>query len=183
METKKTVSSTFLVPPLKIGRDALLKAGYINAYVKDEERDVQYDDCVYLLFKPENLVEFKEFLEEEYERTKNVIDDYDYGGGFVVVVYKLNSKFKHDFDLIKQGKYSKTSKSFQAEFPKTVRIKEKLSYKEETSIQFRIFNRTEDLKSFWENKLGVVFNPTQEVWYSFDENNETLTLEKLKELV
>lgn len=183
MDTKKTISSTFFVPSLKIGKDNLLKAGYINAYFRDDNKDTQYEDCVYLLFKPENLIDFRMFLDDEYERTSNIIEDYDYGGGFVVVVYKLNPRFKKDFDLIKKGKYSHTSKSFQAEFPKIVKIPNGLSYKEEVSIQFRIFNKTKDLRDFWEQKLDIRFDDEQEVWYEFNEEKETLTYEKLKELV
>jgi len=183
METKKTISSTFFVPTLKIGKDNLLKAGYINAYFKDEENSIQYEDCAYLLFKPENLMDFRQFLAEEYDRTKNIIDDYDYGGGLIVVVYRLNPKFKQDFDLIKAGKYSQTSKAFQAEFPKTIKLFEGNTFKEEVSIQFRIFNKTKDLKDFWEKKLDVRFKDDQEVWYSFDDDKETLTLKKLEELV
>ena len=33
--------------------------------------------------------------------------------GYVVIVYKLNLKFKNDYNLIKEGKYSETSKKFQ----------------------------------------------------------------------
>ncbi len=183
METKKTISSTFFVPTLKIGKDNLLKAGYLNAYFKDEENNIQYEDCVYLLFKPKNLMEFRQFITEEYERTINIVDDYDYGGGITVVVYKLNPKYKKDFDLIKAGKYSETSKAFQSEFPKTIRIVEDNSFKEEVSIQFRIFNKTKDLKDFWEKKLDVRFRDDQEVWYSFDDEKETLTLKKLEEFV
>ncbi len=183
MELKKTISSTFFVPSLKIGKDNLLRAGYINAYFRDEARDVQYEDCVYLLFKPDNLRDFRQFLDEEYERTSNIIDDYDYGGGFTVVVYKLNTKYKKDFDLIRKGKYSQTSKSFQSEFPKTIKIPNGLSYKEEISIQFRIFNKTKDLKDFWEQKIDIKFNDDQEVWYEFNDDKETLTIEKLEELV
>jgi hypothetical protein len=183
MEPKKTISSTFFVPSLKINKDNLLKSGYINAYFKDDNKDIQYEDCVYLLFKPENLRDFRQFLEEEYERTSNIIEDYDYGGGFVVVVYRLNPRYKKDFDLIRRGQYSHTSKSFQSEFPKTIKIPNGLSYKEEISIQFRIFNKTADLKDFWEQKINVKFDDSQEVWYEFNEEKETLTYKKLEELV
>ena len=139
---------------------------------------------MYLLFKPENLIEFKQFLDDEYDRTKNIIDDYDYGGGFVVVVYKLNPKYKKDYELIRQGRYSETSKAYQAEFQKTIRIPDgALSWKEEISIQFRIFNKTKDLKDFWERELEVTFNDNQELWFGFDEAKETLTLKKLEEYV
>ena len=37
---------------------------------------------------------------DEYERTKDIIEDYDYEDGYVVVVYKLNMEFKEDFNTI-----------------------------------------------------------------------------------
>jgi hypothetical protein len=45
-----------------------------------------------------------------------------------------------------------------------------------------VFNKTEDLKQFWEDKLGVDFDEDQEVWGGFFEDEETLHLDKIKEL-
>ncbi len=96
-----------MVPTLKIGKEVLMANGFINAYVKDAMKEVQYENCIYLLFKPANNNLFKEFLDAEYERTTALIDDYDYNGGYVILVYTLDDKWKSDFDLIRQGKYSK----------------------------------------------------------------------------
>jgi hypothetical protein len=69
-------------------------------------------------FKPDNLEKFKEILEGEYERTKDIIEDYDYADGFVVVVYKPNpvkkiyKKWKKDSIL----KLSFFSKDFLKQF-------------------------------------------------------------------
>lgn len=183
MDTKKTVTSIFMVPLLKINKDNLREMGFINAYINDTNNDIHYENSIYLLFKPKNLGEFRAFLNEEYERTTNIIDDYDYGGGFVVVVYKLNPKFINDINLIKKGIYSKTSKNFQKEFPKIIKIFTNNGFKEEISLQFRIFNKTKDMTDYWEEKLDVTFTEDQEVWYSFDEEKETLTLKKLEEHV
>ncbi len=183
MELKKTVTSIFLVSSLGIGKERLLDNGYLNGYIKDARRDVQYENAVYLLFKPENLDKFKDFLDEEYERTKQVIDDYDYEDGFVVVVYELEQKFKSDFELVKQGRYSKTSQAFQSLFPKFVQIKTGYRTTEKLSTHYRIFNKTNDLKEYWEEKLNVVFDDDQEYWEGFFEEDETLDLEKLKENV
>jgi len=122
MEVKKNITSIFMVPTLKVPKDALRSNGFINAYIKDAGREDQYADSIYLLFKPTDLDKFREFLDSEYERTKTVIEDYDYEDGFVVVVYQLSDKYKKDFNLIKQGKYSKTSTEFQKLFPKVVKI-------------------------------------------------------------
>jgi hypothetical protein len=183
MEVKRTITSIFIVPTLSIGKEKLVDNGYINGYIKDGKRDVQYENAVYLLFKPENLDKFKSFLDEEYERTKQIIDDYDYEDGYVVIVYQLDKKFKKDFDLIKQGKYSKTSKEFQDLFPKVIKMKKGNRIYDQISTQYRIFNKTQDLKEYWEEKLDVEFDETMEFWQGFVEENEILNLNKLKENV
>lgn len=183
MDVKKTITSIFIVPTLKIPRDSLLSNGYINAYIKDGEREIQYENSVYLLFKPSDLDNFKDFLDLEYERTKNIIEDYDYEGGLIVVVYKLNTKYKKDFELIKLGKYSKTSKEFQELFPKIVKIFKNGLFKDEISLQYRVFNKTEDLRKFWEEKFDVTFDENQEIWSTFIEEEETLQLTKIKQNV
>lgn len=175
-----------MVPTLKVPKDALKNNGFINAYIKDARKEHNYKDCIYVLFKPENLDKFREFLDDEYERTKAVIEDYDYEDGFVVVVYKLDDTFKNDFLLIKESKYSKTSQDFQKMFPKVVKILKGSLYKEEISLQYRVFNKTDDLIDFWEEKLGIDFikilGDNFEVWDGWDEEKEVLEIDKIKEL-
>ena len=183
MEVKKTITSVFMVPTLEINKELLKDNGFINGYSRDGKRDIQYENSIYLLFKPKDLDKFRGFLDGEYERTKNVIDDYDYEDGYVVVVYELNSKFKKDFALVREGLYSKTSSEFQAKFPKIVKIKRGGLHKDEISLQYRVFNKTEDLRKYWEDKLGVDFDDDWEVWDGFDLDKETLNLDKLKENV
>lgn len=186
MEIKKNITSIFMVPTLKVPKDALRGNGFINAYVRDVRKEDHYDECIYLLFKPENLDKFREFLDNEYERTKAVIEDYDYEDGYVVVVYQLDDKYKKDFTLVKQGKYSKTSLQFQKLFPKVIKITRNGLHKDEISLQYRIFNKAEDLISFWEEKLGIDFaeivGDDFEVWEGWDESKEILELDKIKEL-
>lgn len=183
MDIKKTITSIFMVPTLKIDRKKLAVNGFINAYSKDVKQETQYKDAIYILFKPNDLDIFRAFLEEEYTRTDQVIEDYDYPGGYVVVVYKLDSRFKKDFELVRLGKYSLTSEKFQNVFPKTVAIIQNKMPREEISLQFRIFNRTEDMIAFWEKRLDVVFADDQEVWHGFDEDKEVLNVDKIKEHV
>jgi hypothetical protein len=172
-----------MVPTLKIDRKKMAENNFINAYSKDVKQETQYKDAIYVLFKPEDLDIFRAFLDAEYERTDQVIEDYDYPGGYVVVVYKLDSRFKKDFELVRFGNYSLTSMKFQELFPKTVTIMKGKMLREEISLQFRIFNKTEDLVTFWEQRLGVVFGDDQEVWYGFDEDKEVLNVDKIKEHV
>lgn len=183
INVKKNVTSIFMVPTLKVNKDYLKESGFINGYVMDAHRDDQYEGCIYMLFRPEDIDIFKEFLQNEYDRAKNIIEDYDYEDGFVVIVYQLDKKFKRDFELIKEGKYSKTSTSFQELFPKTIKMNRNGYFKEEITLQHRIFNKTKDLREYWENKIGVAFDENMEVWTGWNDENETLNIENLKEHV
>ena len=122
MSIKRTVATIFMVPTLKIKRETLMENGFINGYLSDSRRDVQHRNAVYLLFKPTNLDKFREFLDNEYERTNYILDDYDYEDGYVVVVYQLNPVWREDFMLIREGMYSRTSQDFQKDFPKVIKI-------------------------------------------------------------
>ena len=183
MEVKKNITSIFMVPTLKVPKDALRNNGFLNAYVKDARKEDQYNESIYLLFKPEDLDKFREFLDGQYEKTKSIIDDYDYEDGYVVVVYEINPRLKNDVELIKQGKYSQTSKKFQEIFPKVVKIRKNGLSRDEISLQFRVFNKTEYLVQFWEDKLGVELPEDVEVWHGFFDEFETLDLDKIKEYV
>jgi len=176
----RNVSTIFMARSLGIDRDLLDRCGFIEGYSKDCNQDLYYEDCVYLLFKPTDMDRFAFFLDQEKERTDAIVDDYDYEGGYVVVVYQLDPEFKPDFDLIKQGQYSKTSRRFQELFPKVTKVVKNGRYRDEISLQYRIFNKTQDLVTFWEEKLGVRFSPDQEVWEGFHEERETLNIHKLK---
>ena len=183
LDIKKTITSIFMVPTLGIGKEKLKGNGFLNAYVRDEMRDVQYQNCIYLVFKPQSIYDFKEFLDNEYERTKSVIEDYDYQDGIVVVVYELDKKFDRDFKLIKEGLYSRTSEEFQKMFPKFIKVRRNGGYTDEVSVQFRIFNKTEDLRKYWQDKFDVEFDDSMEVWYTFSIEKESLTPEKLENYV
>lgn len=169
-----------MVPTLKLGRMNLLQNGFINGYIDDANKVLHYEDSIFLLFKPSNLDVFKIFLDDEYENTKKILDDYDYEDGYVVVVYKLPEEFKKDYELIKQGKYSKTSKKFQDQFPEKVEFLKT----SETSLQHLIFNKDEKLRAYWEDKIGpsIFENEDMEVWTGFDLDNETLNINEFKEL-
>ncbi len=180
MAVKKTITSIFMVPTLKIAKEHLSENGFINGYSGDIDKDTQYPNSIYLLFKPTNIEKFREFLESEYERTKDIIEDYDYPDGYVVVVYKLNPDFKRDYNLVRSGRYSAVSEQFKKLFPEKVTIPLKSGLnKEEISLQYRVFNKTKDLVEYWEGKIGVKFHKDQEVWEGYDREKEILYINNL----
>ncbi len=184
MEVTKTITTMFIVPSLKIDRLKLKENGFMNGYEQDSSQDGHtYQDSVYLLFKPDDFHKFRVFLEEEVDRTPAVIDDYDYEGGYVVIVYKLDDRFKNDYKLIYKGQYSKTSKEFQLLFPKTIKIIKYGLHKDEISLQHRIFNKSPELRKFWEEKLGVEFDEEMEIWDGYSKEREILNINKIKQNV
>lgn len=174
-----------MVPTLGIPYNLLKSNNFINAYVKDNRKDTQYENVVYLLFKPENLDRFREFLDNQYLTNKNIVEDYDYEGGYVVVISKLNPLFKEDFDLVRAGRYSTTSKKFQEQFPKLVKIvkDDDPVARDQPSLQFRIFRKTIEMRKYWEDKLDISFTDDMEVWRIFDEEKETLDFDTIKETI
>lgn len=169
-----------MAPTLKLAGIEEEKHGFVNAFEKDATRDIQYEDVVYLVFKPENIDKFREFLDNEYERTENIVEDYDYPGGYVVVIYKLDPNFKHDFDLVRKSKYSKTSKEFQFLFPTSVKIMVNGLHRDQLSLQHRVFRKAEDLRLFQEDRTGFTFTENMEVWSEYDPEEETLNINKIQ---
>lgn len=184
MEIKRTISTIFMVRILKIDTDKIKEYGFINAYSFDKRKEVQYENAVYLLFKPPDITLFQDFIDSEYERTDAIIDDYNYEDGYVVLVYKLDKKYDKDFQLIRQGKYSKLSEEFKEMYPKKVDVPiGNKKTKKETSLQWLIFEKDESLKQLWEDKLGYRFSNNMELWSIWEDEKETMDLDKLKELI
>lgn len=185
MKVKKTITSIFMVPTLKINKSILEDDEiFINAYVEDVNREVQYKDAVYLLFKPTDFRTFNIFVNGEYDRlSAKLIEDYDYDDGFVVLVYELDPEFSSDFDLIRQGKYSKTSKDFQELFPKVKKLIKNGKHRDEISLAHQIFKKTDNLREYWEEKIGQDLPEDMEVWAKFDLESEKLDIDKIKETI
>jgi hypothetical protein len=176
MKRKLTVTSIFMVPTIGLPLDDLTKYGYINGFSADGHRSEQYEDSVYLLFKPLDYLKFTEFIETLYDENFRFIDDYDYEGGYVVLVFRLNPAHETDFKRVKESKYSETSKIFQELFMNKVTIIVDNLECKENSLQSMIFNKHEDLQIYWEKQMGIEIPDNQEFWSAFDLEKETLKL-------
>lgn len=180
-------STIFLLYPLGLERRKMVPLGFKEAYLKDVEKtDIEYENPVYLLFKPESPTIFQAWLDVQYEtsnkftNTVDIIEDYDYKDGYVVVVYQFPKEFEGDYKKFLEGKYSKFSKKFKETYPKLVKIKTSDGRQmDEISVQFRITHRTMDLKEMLEEKLGVEFESTQEFFSKPDMGRETLSFAKI----
>ena len=187
MKISKNITSIFIVPSLEIPRQDRIDNGFINGYLSETITNQKFIDCVFLLFKPSFPSGFRKFVNKEYESEREILFDYDIENGFSILVYRLNPKFNDDFELIKQSRYSETSKEFQNKFPETIEIHDKKfnATKTEKSLQYRVFNKTQDLKNYFlqVDTIKWIKNPKAEYWYDFEMDNETLTTSALKEIV
>lgn len=178
----KNITTLFIVPTLGISKNLLKEFNFLSSFQVDPNSgDVYSFDVVYLVFKPENTHKFEMFVDTEKNRTEFLIDDYDYPEGLVVLVYKLNPVFKKDYDLVKLGKYSKTSTVFKKLFPDTISVNTDKDVKTMMSLQTRVFNKSKELAIYWEKKLNLNLEENSELWSSQDIVNEELNLEKILE--
>ena len=48
------------------------------------------------------------------------------------------------------------------------------------SLQYRIFNKTGDLKQYWEENHKIHFTEEDEMWWGFNRKRETLFIDKIR---
>lgn len=179
--TEFTCSTLFLLPAIGLQRKDILKYGFMDAYLDDVNHEPHYEASVYLLFRPENMDGFQVFLDKEYRRTKLLIEDYDYAGGYVVTVYRIPEEYLREYDLFLKGKYSKFRKKYMQLFARTAEVTtDDGKVVTESSLAYHIFDRTPSMREYWEEKLGAQLDEDAEMWSKPDvEEGEKLNIYKI----
>jgi len=176
--TNRTNTSLFLLPGVGLDISMLKPFGFINAYIGDIKAD-HYSYCIYLLFKPTNIEKFNDFLNEQYISTGLIVDEYDYDGGFVVVVYKFPEDYQQEYKLFLSGKYSQFRKKYKDLFPIEIDSEDDAGPFTQPSFFFHVFNRTKELEKYWFDKIGEKLDKDGEYWSRPDVVKETLNIEKI----
>lgn len=180
---KHNCSTLFLLYPLGLERRKLIEFGFRSAYISDTGKDTDYENPVFLLFKPEDITMFQAFVDSEYVRvnphteTFDLREDYDQDKGYVVLLYQFPDEFKEDYEKFLEGKYSKFSAKFKETYPKMIKIKQASGLiRDVISTQYKIIHNTKkireevaernelDIKEELEKRLGVTFSNDMEVW-------------------
>ena len=177
-----TTTTMFLVPGLGINvEEVKFRYGFINGYLQDKERE-PYERGVYLLFKPKDMIEFQLFFEREKKRTINLIEDYDYEGGYIVQVYVFPDEFLMEYKLFLKGRYSKFRQKYKILLPD---LDSKIDSEgipfTELSLSFMIMYKSKALREYLEKKLGTEFDEEDELWSKPDIRRETLNIIKILE--
>ena len=181
---KFNCSTLFLLYPLGLSIKSLKEFGFINCFLSDKDRETACPFPILLLFKPADMEVMQMFIEEEYRRTDHLIEEYDYDGGYVVLVYKFPVKWKEDYQKFLDGKYSKFSRELKSTYPKIVQITDTYGRRrDELGSQFRIINKTADWKEQMEKDLNIVVEDDLEYWSKPDiEGREVLDIQKIKSM-
>lgn len=91
--------------------------GFVNCYIDHPQAPRKSPDYLYLVFNPskEALKTFKDFY-ELYKTYPNFIYDYVVDFNVIVVVFKIQSKWKETYEAFKKSKYSEMSKEYASHF-------------------------------------------------------------------
>lgn len=158
-------STIFLLQPLGLSRKKLGSLGFVNAYLQDKHCPLSYiGNMVFLLFKPGEEGSFRYFTDTERLRTPLFIDEYDYEGGYTVLVYEFPDALSGDFELFRQGKYSRFSEAFRATIGQELEVViEGVTYTQPT-MQHAVITRLPEWKAILEEEWGVVIDSDQDLW-------------------
>lgn len=178
----RKISSTnmFIVPLLNIGRDNLMRLGFVDAFMKDEIREIEYERVVYLLFKPHDIDKFNIFIEEQRESNLPILDEFDYKE-WTILVYKLPKKFEKDYEKILLGKFSETSAEYQKAIPKFYQVNKDGASVYKMNIQHMVFTKDDELKKYWKSELDLIITNSDSHWHHYQER-EILNDASLKRL-
>lgn len=147
--------------------------GMVNSYLKDKSREDLEGELLFVLFKPIDFDYFELFLEQQ-AALEHFIEDYDYTNGYVVLVYKIPEYLKSDFELFKQGKYSKFSDLIKNCYEKQVVT----FLKPISTFQWDVFNKAKSLRKELEEFLETQIEKGSELWQLPDVEKECLNIQQ-----
>lgn len=161
----ENVSTIFLLPGIEIREE--LKAefysqGFINTFLHVKGLNYPYP-VIYLLFKPTRIDHSFVRFANELQKNGNFLETIDAGRNKVLMVYRVPKRFRRDYDLFLEGKYSRLSDSYKRCFQmeqfkldalgRPMRDNRGRWIKEPTDF-YHVFNRTDDIKKRWLAAIG-----------------------------
>ena len=170
MRQKYNISAYFLIPCLriKISKNQSIfdsSSGFINSYIifpGYEKKNIENFKLIFLLFN-NNDKEISNSVNKVLTKNENFIEEILYEEN-TIYVFKVPSIFESDYELIKLGKYSKTSVFYKNLFPK----------KKET-LMYQVLYRVPELVEKWSKEFGVEENDLPEDLYEkMKKSKETL---------
>lgn len=165
---RKFTSTSLFIAPL-LGKKIVPLDEFVNAYIKDEVRGIDYNRGIYVLFKVSEKDKFEHFLESERTRGAKIIEEYDYPNNHIMVVYQYDKRFERDVELILSGKFSKTSSFYQSNISETFKATKLGVTKNIITFQHSIFKKLPEYVEYWQELYGLELTRNDEVWHHYKE--------------
>lgn len=154
--------------------DILRYIGLKGIYYSWEECPDKWENEVYMVFNPKRAIIYTSFpLFYNYiKKTNNFLNLYHVNNNFIIIVLKIDEKWKHAKNVIKEGKYSKLGKVYANNF---------FNVNGTLKKEFHIICKTDDYRRKIEIELGLDedYLLGDELDEAFDIQKETLNLQKL----
>jgi len=169
--------------------DMIKKSGYVDAYISDPEimnilQLTERQRFLFFLFRNKklNLEDLKRITTSLASVPVEIVFSYELVNDYSMIVVEFPERFVDDFDHVVKGNYSKLSQGFKDRFPVT---REALNSKgqvlgKEYTLYYHIFNKTQWLKDFWMERLGLCeLDPRLELWEIPNEADLTFDIQNI----
>ena len=144
-DIKSNKATTFILPMLGYGRN-YYEPFIVNCYVGDGQRP-ELDNHIFILMRFSADVKYG-WIERAMDSHPNFKTKYDLDNGtYVMFVFEIPTKFKKDYTLFNDGKYSKFSVALKNE---TLKLNELGP----DSNAAAAFTKGSKLKKYWEEQTG-----------------------------
>ncbi len=158
--------------------DMMKKVGFIDSYISDPSIDSSIFEILnpkgdqrflFILFKNKKLTtkDLSKIVTDLSKIPITPIFTYELVNDYVMIVVEFPGKYIKDYDNITQGRYSKLSIEYKDSFPATRDVfnENKQRVGKEYTIYHHIFNKTDWIKNFWMEKLGLMeLDEKLELW-------------------
>lgn len=183
-----TDATRFLLPCFGIPHKKYRELGLINCYLSDNNREPvnETDIFIYFLFKPTGNQNYllNKMIDDFEKKDKDhivLIEDYDYEGGYIVLVFKFPERFRKDYQLFIEGSYSQFSTEFKDTFPEEKEIgQDEFGVIKGKSLQWMVVHKDIKLKKYQEKKYGICLDDSPEIYHKIIMKNEILSIDEIK---
>ncbi len=168
----------------------LRNLGFVDSYTQDPDiMNIltslgEKQRFLFLLFKNKKLgvSDIKNIILSISTVPIQVVFSYELINDYLMIVIDFPEDFIQDYEYIVQGRFSKLSNQFREHFPLSVDVVNEKGYRigSEYSLYYHIFNKTEWLKNFWMDRLGLCeLDDKLELWHSPDKEDLIFNLKTL----
>lgn len=156
------LSKTLLLPIIKIAKSTEYNFEHFGFVDSFTECDKLYYDFkpLFLLFAPTMSLQFIEFS-KALEKNQNYVETIDLLDGKVLFVFKIPSRFNHDVECIKAGRYLSLSPEFKSCFQTNVHYAKSTPLGVSVEVKHTVFDE--------------IFKTGKSVFGRFKQDNEELT--------